>query len=145
LQTALREYLRQWSQQTGIVWEFQVANSPEGMQAPELRPEIEEALFRVAQEALGNVARHSQASQVQVQFKQEPDQVYLRIADNGKGFVVDQAAGRGHGLTNMRDRVETYGGTFRINSGPGETVVTGCISLNQETPPPGKRRKRETA
>jgi len=110
---------------------------------PVLRPEIEEALFRIAQEALANAARHSQASQVRVQCEQKAGRVCLHISDNGKGFVVEQAMGNGHGLANMRDRVEAYGGTLRISSTPGETVVVGCIPLAPETQPAPDKRKRE--
>ncbi len=143
LQAALRDYIRQWSQQTGTACEFQVSSQPGGSEISILRPEIEEALFRIVQEALANVARHSQASQVQVQLEQGTSQVCLHVLDNGKGFAVERAAGRGHGLANMRDRVETYGGTLHIRSASGETVVTGCIPLVQETPELRKKRKRE--
>jgi signal transduction histidine kinase len=143
LQAALRDYIRQWSQQTSMACEFQTSSMPGGSQASILRPEIEEALFRIAQEALANVAHHSQASQVQVQLEQGTDQVCLHVLDNGKGFAVEQAAGRGHGLANMRDRVAAYGGTLHIRSASGETVVTGCIPLVQETPELRSKRKRE--
>jgi two-component system, NarL family, sensor histidine kinase LiaS len=142
LQTALRDSIRQWSQQTGVACEFQASEAPE---MPVLHPEIEEALFRVAQEALANVARHSQASQVWVQLEQGTEQVRLHISDNGKGFAVEQAAGSGHGLSNMRDRVEAYGGTLHISSAPGETVVAGCIPLAQKTQQRRNRRKGERA
>ncbi len=126
LQAALHDYIRQWSQQTGTACEFQVSAPPE---VPVLRPEIEEALFRMAQEALANAARHSQASQIRVQLEQDTEQVRLSVSDNGKGFVVEQTAGSRYGLANMRDRVETYRGTFSITSAPGETIVAGCIPL----------------
>ncbi len=142
LQAALRDSLRQWSQQTGVACEFQVFETPE---MPVLHPEIEEALFRVVQEALANAARHSQASQVWVQLEQGTEQVGLSISDNGKGFAVEQATGSGHGLVNMRDRVEVYGGTLHISSAPGETVVRGCIPFAQETPQRRNKRKREHA
>lgn len=144
LQVALRDSIRQWSQQMGIACEFQVSGPPAGTEMPALRPEIEEALFRVAQEALANVARHSQASQVQVRLEQGSDQVCLHVSDNGKGFVVEQATGSGYGLANMRARVEAYDGTLLIQSGPGETIVTGCIPLSQETYELSNTRKRET-
>ena len=146
LQEALRTYTHQWSQASGIACEFPASGSPGvpgGSEVPVLRPEIEEALFRIAQEALANAARHSQASQVRVQCEQRAGRVCLHISDNGKGFVVEQAMGNGHGLANMRDRVEAYGGIFRISSTPGETVVVGCIPLAPETQPAPDKRKRE--
>lgn len=139
LQAALRAYTRRWSQQMGIACEFQTSGMPEVPGA--LRPEIEEALFRVAQEALTNAARHGKANRVRVQLEQGSEQVCLHISDNGKGFAVEQVIGGGHGLANMRDRVEAHDGTLRISSIPGETVVTGCIPLALETQSPNGKRK----
>ena len=143
LRVALRDYIRQWSQQTGMACEFQASCLPADSEAPVLRPEIEEALFRVAQEALANIARHSQAGQAQVRLEQGIDQVCLHVFDNGKGFIVEQVTDGGHGLANMRARVEAYGGTFHIRSGPGETVVTGCVPLARPVYGLKEKRKRE--
>ncbi|GCE20114.1 HAMP domain-containing sensor histidine kinase [Dictyobacter kobayashii] len=140
LQAALRDSICQWSQQTCVACDFQVSEAPE---LSLLRPEIEEALFRVAQEAVANAARHSQASQIRVQLEQVAEHVCLHISDNGKGFAVKQVANSGHGLANMRERLEAYGGTLHIRSAPGETVVTGCIPFAQATQPQRNERKRE--
>src|SRR5215469_9136869 len=104
LRTALQDYTRQWSQRTGIAAEF----SAQGGYSIPL--DIEEALFRVAQDALANVTRNSQASQVQVQLEQKPGQVCLMIHDNGIGFDMTHGANKGQGLTNMRERVEAHRG-----------------------------------
>ena len=143
LQAALHDYIRQWSQQTGMACEFQVSSLPAGSEAPALRPEIEEALFRVAQESLANVARHSQASQALIRLEQEANQICLYVSDNGRGFITEQATDGGHGLANMCARVEAYGGTFHISSGSGETVVTGCVPLARPTHELRNNRKRE--
>lgn len=143
LQAALRTYARQWSQQTGVACEFQASGMPETPDA--LHPEIEEALFRVAQEALANVARHSKASQVRVQLEQSSEQVCLNVLDNGQGFTVKQTVGSGHGLANMRHRVEAHGGTLHISSIPGETAVTGCIPLAPEQQPRNSNGKEAHA
>jgi NarL family two-component system sensor histidine kinase LiaS len=142
LQAALRVYTHQWSRASGIACEFHASEVPGALV---LRPEIEEALFRVAQEALTNAARHGQASQVQVQLEQGTEQVCLHIFDNGKGFTVGQAVGSGHGLANMRDRVEAHDGTLHISSTAGKTVVTGCIALALETQPRNSKRKETHA
>ena len=123
LRMALQDYTGQWSQRTGIAAEF----SAQGGYSIPL--DIEEALFRVAQEALANVTRHSQASQVQVQLEQEPGQVCLMIHDNGSGFDMAQGASKGQGLTNMRERVEAHHGTLSISSDSMGTLVTACIPL----------------
>ena len=126
---ALQGYTRQWSQRTGIASEFSTQG---GFSIP---LDIEEALFRVAQEALANIARHSQASQVQVQLEQEPGQVCLMIHDNGMGFDMEQGASKGQGLTNMRERVEAHRGTLSISSTTRGTLIKACIPLviNQAT------------
>jgi anti-sigma regulatory factor (Ser/Thr protein kinase) len=124
---------------------FQASEVSETPGALALHPEIEEALFRVAQEALTNAARHGQASQVHVQLEQGTEQVCLHVSDNGKGFTVEQAVGSGHGLANMRDRVEAHNGTLYISSTEGKTVVTGCIALALETQPRNSKRKETHA
>ncbi len=75
----------------------------------------EQALFRVAQESLANVARHSKASRVVVTLANENDEVKLTIEDNGRGFDVERVA-RGVGLDSMRERLETVGGKLEISS-----------------------------
>ena len=128
LPMALHNYAHQWSQRSGIATEF----SAQGGYSILL--DIEEALFRVAQEALANVARHSQASQVQVQLEQESGQVCLAILDNGTGFDMAQGTGKGQGLTNMRERVEAHRGTLSISGTTVGTLVKACIPLVTSQP-----------
>jgi signal transduction histidine kinase len=95
----------------------------EGM-ASRLPPEIETALFRVAQEALTNVARHAGAEAVLIQIARRGDIVELEIEDDGNGFDPGLVAGpspsgRGLGLMGMRERIELLGGSAQIESSPG--------------------------
>ena len=86
-----------------------------------LRPEARLAMFHVAQEALSNAAKHSQATAVTVNLWAGPDGVTLSLKDNGRGF--DQASAQrrvGHGLLNMQDRVQAQGGRIEIESKLGE-------------------------
>lgn len=80
-------------------------------------------LYRVAQEALTNVARHAKASRVEVTISKEPKSVRMVVSDDGKSFRVDAVLlARGHkrlGLLGMRERVEMIGGVFKIESAPG--------------------------
>jgi len=86
---------------------------------------VEETLFRVAQEALANVARHSHATSIQVQVRWEQDAVILSISDNGQGFDTAATARQGIGLLSMQERMKTLGGDMRIESAPGQgTSVT---------------------
>ena len=86
-------------------------------------------LFRVAQEALTNVARHAHASRVEVDIQKLPDGVCMKIKDDGKSFKVDHVLhGKGSkrlGLLGMRERLEMVGGRFDVESaqGKGTTVI----------------------
>ncbi len=113
LAEALRNYVAEWSQRFQIGAEMRV----QGERAAPL--EIEQALFRVAQEALANVARHSGASQVTVELIYTNDSVALSIGDNGKGFALEAAQHRGIGLESMRERMEAIGGYLQVVSQAG--------------------------
>jgi len=87
--------------------------------------EIETALYRVAQEALTNIARHSDASDVEVTVAFQEDHVIIEVIDDGKGFdpevmTADDVSGRGLGLLGMRERIELCEGEIDIDSAPGE-------------------------
>ncbi|RLC83365.1 MAG: hypothetical protein DRI37_10315 [Chloroflexi bacterium] len=85
---------------------------------------VAEALYRVAQEALHNVAHHARATRVDVQLRCLPEQVALLIRDNGVGFDTT-ASHRGLGLTNMQERIMALGGCLTVESeaGNGTTVL----------------------
>jgi len=86
-------------------------------------------LFRVAQEALTNVARHAHASRVEVSIQKLPDSVCMKIKDDGKSFQVDRVlhakGSKRLGLLGMRERLEMVGGHFSVESvqGKGTTVI----------------------
>ncbi len=88
--------------------------------------------YRVAQEALTNIVRHAEAKLVLVTFKNRCKTVLMEIRDNGKSFNVQyvlQAQGKKHlGVLGMRERVEMVGGTFKLESNPGQgTLVSAEI------------------
>jgi len=94
-------------------------------------------LFRVAQEALTNVSRHAQASQVKMSITEISGAIRMEICDNGKSFHVGKAltARNPHrlGLVGMRERVEMVGGTLTIESARGQgTIVRAEIPFNRE-------------
>jgi PAS domain S-box-containing protein len=102
-------------------------------------------LYRVALEALNNVAIHAQASAVEVEIKKLPDWICLTITDDGKAFDVKRVLrtkGNGRlGLLGMRERLEMVGGKFLIKSTPSQgTAVTARIPVTTEGA--GKNRKR---
>jgi NarL family two-component system sensor histidine kinase LiaS len=93
--------------------------------------EMQLALFRVAQEALSNIARHSHASAVQIRLEMDEQQVCLSIADNGQGFDPQRPV-NGYGLKSMRERLSALNGHLDIQSVPGEgtTVQARCPAVS---------------
>ena len=86
----------------------------------DLLPGLDLAAYRVAQEALTNVVKHSGAASCQVTVHHEASAVGLEITDDGRGTAGRRTAGHGdgHGIKGMRERVALYGGTFRAGPGP---------------------------
>lgn len=80
-------------------------------------------LYRIIQEALTNIAKHSGASEVNISIGIVQHALQLNIADNGHGFSTSRNPSSGNGLTNMRDRAEILGGSFTIHSDTKGTVV----------------------
>ncbi len=99
---------------------------------------VEIALFRVAQEALHNVAQHSGASIAAVSLEATPERAQLRISDSGRGFgtaePTDDDRSHGYGLSSMNERVELVGGVLTVTSRPGAgTVVEATVPLGDST------------
>ncbi|WP_223067348.1 sensor histidine kinase [Paenibacillus caui] len=118
---ALGDYLRSWQDQTGIAVDFEVSGEHR------VSSSIEEAFFRIAQEALSNAARHSKATSVRV--KLECGEIaQLSISDNGCGFDARQEAREGVGLSSMRERAQGLDGDIDIRSekGKGTVIVVRC-------------------
>ena len=86
-------------------------------------PSVALCLFRVAQEALGNAVRHSEAGHVWVDLTGRESTVVLTIADDGRGFDVDGVLHKGLGLISMRERVESVGGSLEIHATRGMEPV----------------------
>jgi PAS domain S-box-containing protein len=92
---------------------------------PRLPPEIETALFRIAQEAITNICKHAEATEARIRLALQPEWVELEIADNGIGFIWSEVqkgngARRGWGLLGIQERVELLGGEMKIESAPGQ-------------------------
>ncbi len=119
LVAALRWYGEHFARLTGVAFSL-TGEEPE----PRLAPVVENALYRIMQEALTNVARHAQASHVTAQLESVGRRVRLMIVDDGVGFDRDQARRQGGhhgwGLATMTERAEMFGGTCLIESKPGE-------------------------
>jgi signal transduction histidine kinase len=112
LVAAIQAYAADWSRQSKIAADLHARG------AGALAPAAEHALVRVTQEALANVARHSQASAVTIDLDLAAGAATLTIADNGRGFDLGTAP-RGIGLESMRERLEALGGRLSVISSPG--------------------------
>jgi len=133
LDAALRWLAEGFTERTAIQVDYQ-----SGFTA-RLPDETETHLFRICQEALTNVARHSGASRVEIRLRAEGDQIKLRIRDNGRGLAASaQAERRGLGLVGMRARARSAGGEFTIRS------THGGLTLEASVPARGVRREEDT-
>jgi signal transduction histidine kinase len=121
LSAAIQEYTKEWSRQTKIGTEVIVDSSIS------LAPQIEQALFRVLQEALANVARHSQADWAGITLQNDDDLIELIIADNGIGYDREKII-KGIGLDSMRERIEAVSGSLEVsNRSPQGTCVAATV------------------
>jgi NarL family two-component system sensor histidine kinase LiaS len=118
---ALDDLCQQWSRQAGIPIELQAERHHH------LLPDAEVALYRVVQQALANVMRHSAATHVAVRLHEDEDTVILAVQDNGQGFdlTIDSA---GFGLRSMRERMVALGGDLCVASSPEGTQITARMS-----------------
>jgi ligand-binding sensor domain-containing protein/signal transduction histidine kinase len=110
--TVMREYLYEWENRNDIYVSLTVN------QERRLPLEIEQALYRITQESLANVARHSHASQVSIELNYNGETVEMALSDNGCGFNLSQKPA-GVGLRIMRERAVMIGGSIEIDSTPG--------------------------
>jgi signal transduction histidine kinase/ligand-binding sensor domain-containing protein len=93
---------------------------PDSVPQQTVSPEVRHNLFLVVKEALNNIARHSQASEVRFQIVADEKQIGITIQDNGKGFAFTGDKASADGMRNMRQRMEEIDGEFHIESKPGE-------------------------
>ncbi|GAI53882.1 unnamed protein product, partial [marine sediment metagenome] len=118
LVSALRWYGEQFATRTAI------AVTVEGEEpVPRLDAQVENALFRIVQEALANAAKHAKARQIAVTIEVHNGTLHMVVADDGVGFDPERlptpGVNQGWGLIIMRERAEVVGGVFRIESRPG--------------------------
>jgi two-component system CheB/CheR fusion protein len=120
---ALERLVADWSKTTGV----RAAFASTGLERERLPRPVEVALFRVAQEALTNVQKHAEASNVSVVIERRGSAVVLFVEDNGRGFGEEElsaAEERPHlGVFGMRERVAQVGGSLEIESSPGSGVT----------------------
>jgi signal transduction histidine kinase len=143
LTAALEWLLRELERRASIRTELHATGVSENIGS-----EIATTLFRVTQEAMTNVIRHSGASSVSVDLRQDGDRITLRIRDDGRGFDAGNVARTSLGLVGMRERVRRLGGSLEIVSAPGEgteliatvNVEGSCFSYSSSTTTPSYAR-----
>jgi len=133
LPSALKRYVEEWSQRSGVAADFHVR----GPADQRLLPPVETTFYRIVQEALTNVIKHAQASRVSVLLDYRRDSVLVIVEDNGKGFDVSKvmnsinSSGR-LGLLGMQERAMLVGAKFNIESTP-DAGTTVFVSRTSET------------
>jgi signal transduction histidine kinase len=121
-QEILRTYATEWAHASGIAVQLEI------QPIDDLPLKSEEALYRIMQEALANVARHSGARQVVIELQQYDGEIQLSVRDDGIGF--GEKPSRGMGLSSMQERAEAIGGFTRITGQPGQgTEVRAVLPL----------------
>ena len=133
LESALRWFVEGFAQRSGIKVDLDLAR-----ELGRLSKEMEIAIFRIVQESLANVHRHSGSHTAQVRVGRDPQRVTLEIQDQGRGLSENGNAGPagpavpGVGIQGMRERVRQLGGNFEIESHRGSTIVRAAIPLPAE-------------
>ena len=123
LRAAIEAYVAAWSQRAGIAADLHVADTER------LSPSVESAVYRVVQEALTNVAKHSRATRASVVVERRDGQLVAIVEDNGRGFEDrtegDQRGSNGLGLLGIHERASLLGGSAQVEStvGGGTTVI----------------------
>jgi len=110
---ALREHATAIERRSGIAVVVDVARDPA------LPEPVEQAFFRIAQEALANAARHARARRVRVTLR-GPTPARMAIADDGQGFQIEHVGDGRFGLISMRERADAVGARLRVYSAPGQ-------------------------
>ena len=124
LASALKDYCEEWSRQNEINADLRIQHQRQ------LALEVEQTIFRIVQEALANISRHSNASKVDIELIYNNEHVTCNIKDNGVGFDPEKS-GEGFGLRSMAERAVSVGGTFEVDSKPGKgTSIAIMIPIN---------------
>ncbi len=130
---ALEMLIKQTTEQHGLAGTFHLS----GQREERLPAALEISAYRIAQEALRNVVAHAQASRVDLFLTFGPDEVELRIKDDGQGFIAPDhpylLAEQGHyGLLGMHERAQQHGGRLALASAPGKgTTITVTLPIQE--------------
>jgi two-component system sensor histidine kinase DegS len=141
LVATLRRFTKEYQDRTGIICRLNLTGTERRLPA-----DVEEAIYRVVQEALNNVKKHAQANTVEVNLEMRDAHVRLRVRDDGTGFDPSQARPDGPrklGVLGMQERLAALGGTLQVTSRPGAgTEVEAEIDVPEPEARAGGREKR---
>ncbi len=133
---ALKSLIEEFERRTGIETDFQTV-----VFRNRLDKDAKIALYRVAQEALTNVERHSKATRVSLDLRGTKRGAVMHIQDNGRGVAnIKTASGAGLGLRNMQERMEQMNGTFRVLSTDKGTLIEARVPLSHMLTPSGSSK-----
>jgi len=131
LAPALQWQAREFTRRSGVPVDLQLDGELAG-----LPDDYRTCIYRVVQEALTNSARHAGAGSIRVTVHGGADRLTVTVEDDGRGFDVDEARGRGLGLLNMEERVQELGGRVQFLSGRSRGTLVRCeIPLAKEATP----------
>jgi len=132
LEDAIRHYASGFTQRTGI--DVQLEMSP---RLGRMKPDVELALFRVVQESLTNIQRHSGSAQAQIRIECDSEKLTVEISDQGTGISGNLrrrngklSVGLGVGIPSIQERVKLIGGQLDIESSQSGTTVRVTIPLD---------------
>jgi signal transduction histidine kinase len=133
LATTLHTLAREFGLRSGLRLHLALAEA-----GVPLTPTAELAAYRVAQEALSNIARHAQARQLWLTLRRQGGRVVLTVRDDGRGFEPAEVPARRHGLLGMRFRAEAEGGRLTLRAAPGQgTRLTLSLPAAVQREDPG--------
>ncbi|MGB8324272.1 MAG: ATP-binding protein, partial [Candidatus Acidiferrum sp.] len=134
LHSALLSYIEGFSQRSGIQVDVDIPDD-----LPRLSPDIETTIFRVIQQSLGNIHRHSGSRVAQICIKEFPNSVTVQIHDHGRGIspqlMSELWSGNqlaGVGIAGMRERIREIRGQFDIRSGAEGTTVEISVPIHPQ-------------
>lgn len=135
LSAAIEKTLADFQERTDIECELSIR--PEVLDIPN---DIAAAVFRIVEEALTNIARHSGGTRAEVRLRQQQDELLLEVRDNGRGIQEDeQLASNAYGIMGMNERAYLFGGTLTITGVPDRgTIVAARIPLDRQDGDPGE-------
>ncbi len=131
LVSALRAYATGYSQRTGIQIDFKMD------EIGRLPGDVETTVFRIAQEALTNVHRHSGSARAEIRVIRDPKEVRLQVSDEGRGVppesldLISEGASLGVGIAGMRERAIQLGGQLKVASSSRGTTITAILPLQE--------------